>query len=68
MTTLISQANHQGVFSVNLKKRALTIIKSWVKNYRTRQHLASLPKHLYADVGLNRVDVESELKKSFWEN
>lgn len=67
MATLISQATHQGVYSENLKKRTLTIMKSWIVNYRTRQHLASLPPHLYEDVGLSRTEVESELKKSFWE-
>lgn len=39
---------------------------SWEQHLSRRQHLDALDDHLLRDMGLTRLDVESEAEKPFW--
>lgn len=40
--------------------------REWSQNARSRRQLATLPDHLLKDVGLNRCDVDREVRKPRW--
>lgn len=38
----------------------------WNRNYKTRRHLRDLPEHLWDDIGIDKKEVLSEVRKPFW--
>ena len=46
--------------------RAVEMLLTWFERARQRQHLGQLSDHMLKDIGLSRIDVESEVAKPFW--
>jgi uncharacterized protein YjiS (DUF1127 family) len=44
------------------------MISRWQALYRERQMLASMSDDALRDIGLNRIDVEREIHRHFWED
>ncbi|WP_087025821.1 DUF1127 domain-containing protein [Thaumasiovibrio subtropicus] len=47
-------------------KSALTQVRQWRHNYRSRRHLADLPQHLRDDIGYDNKTILDETRKPFW--
>jgi len=46
--------------------RIVQRLKQWLRNYQSRQQLASLDAHILKDIGLSRADALQEAEKPFW--
>ena len=46
--------------------KLVDVLASWQRRVRERNQLAQMSDHILKDVGLNRVDIEAEIRKSFW--
>jgi uncharacterized protein YjiS (DUF1127 family) len=51
---------------VFIVRRVLHNLSLWHARARARHNLAMLNDHILKDIGLTRVDVEREVRKSFW--
>jgi uncharacterized protein YjiS (DUF1127 family) len=45
----------------------LETLMHWEQNYRTRKELNEMEEYLLKDIGLSKIDVINETKKSFWQ-
>lgn len=44
----------------------VALFLTWNARYRMRCHLADLPEHMLADIGLTRADADREIAKPIW--
>jgi uncharacterized protein YjiS (DUF1127 family) len=47
--------------------RAVITVEGWFERHRQRRSLLGLDDHMLHDIGRSRADVESEVRKHFWE-
>lgn len=51
---------------VSILETAARVVYTWQARADERRHLASLPDHILKDVGLDRMQVATEVEKPFW--
>lgn len=47
--------------------RLLARFSQWLHNRNTRKQLSEMPDYLLHDIGLDRAQLERELRKRFWQ-
>ncbi len=62
-----ASAGRPGKMATTLWTMPRTVLRVWLRNSRSRAALASLPSHLYGDVGVTRAQAEAESLKRFWQ-
>ena len=43
-----------------------SVLKCWLRKYRSRQLLATLDRHQLKDIGITREEALQEMRKPFW--
>ncbi|CAH0538881.1 DUF1127 domain-containing protein [Vibrio marisflavi] len=61
----LQKPNFVDTESVN--KNVLKILAKWIRNYRTRRQLRSLPTYMLKDIGISVAQASKECDKSFWQ-
>ncbi|MBC8270074.1 MAG: DUF1127 domain-containing protein [Rhodospirillaceae bacterium] len=56
------------VFIETTPDRLLKTLYSWQTRISDRRHLRELDERMLVDIGLDRVDIEREAGKPFWQN